>query len=113
MHAGLMHSVTRTALAVHSPEGEAASDDAWISTALLRPILHSALKCATGLFASMQSLCNSSACLHAPNVQEDLCGKTLRHEAKAKYVGSQALQYHAGVLRARRLQLYTAWRTLL
>ncbi len=44
MHAGLMHSVTRTALAVHAPDGEAASDDAWISTALLRPILNSAVK---------------------------------------------------------------------
>ena len=43
--AGLMQETTKTALAVHAQRSGAAGDD-WTGTALLRPMLQGAIRCA-------------------------------------------------------------------
>ena len=42
--AGLMQETAKTALAVHAQRSAAAGDD-WAGTALLRPMLHAAIRC--------------------------------------------------------------------
>ena len=58
-----MHDITKTALAAHAQGAASASEDACIGTALLRPLLHRAVKYGTLYFTSLSLLLDSEALL--------------------------------------------------
>ena len=75
MHAGLMHATTQTALAVHDSGSNPVFEDAWISTALLRPLLHSAARWGTVVSAPMECLYSSTVCMQTSERLSSLCAR--------------------------------------